>query len=104
MLKYKNYEVEFVINEYQVGGGMAIQMMDVHDGMPIAICTVNIKEVDLAEDEVLIKNYSENEGMLEWFKENGFVKEVVDYVDKNFVTIPKVKLNMEEIEKYTSSF
>ena len=39
-----------------------LQLMDIDDGMPVATATVNTEQV-LANNEVLIKDYSENEGL-----------------------------------------
>lgn len=39
--------------------------MMVFEGEPIATATTNIPEADVADDEVIIKNWSENKGILE---------------------------------------
>jgi len=46
-------------------GRLAIRAIDCDTGEPIATLTVNVPEIELAEDEVLIKDYAENEGALE---------------------------------------
>ncbi|MDI6789932.1 MAG: hypothetical protein QME44_04485 [Thermodesulfobacteriota bacterium] len=38
---------------------------------PEAKATVNVPEAELSEDEIIIKDWSENEGMLEFFLDNG---------------------------------
>ena len=49
---------------YYSNGRLAIEAVDCDTGEPVACLTVNIPEVFLAPDEVLIKDYSENEGAL----------------------------------------
>ena len=44
---------------------IALILEDVNDGEQVAVATTNIPEVPLKEKEVLIKNYSENEGILD---------------------------------------
>lgn len=45
-------------------GRLAIRAIDCDTGEPIATLTVNLPDVPLAPDEVLIKDYGENEGAL----------------------------------------
>jgi hypothetical protein len=55
-------ELTLVSGRYQ-NGRLAIRAVN-RDGEPIATLTVNLPEVQLSEDEVLIKDWSENEGAL----------------------------------------
>lgn len=43
----------------------AIKLIDSEDGMPVLTATVNLPDEDINEDEVLIKSWSENEGIEE---------------------------------------
>jgi len=45
-------------------GRLAIKAVNCDTDEPVACLTVNIPEIPLAPDEVLIKDYSENEGAL----------------------------------------
>ena len=49
-------------------------------------------EVALEADEVLIKDYSENEGMTEFLEREGIVKRTGRVVGSGYVTIPVCKL------------
>jgi outer membrane lipoprotein-sorting protein len=84
-----NYQVNVVKNEYR-NGGTAIQLVDAEDGMPFATATIWIE--GLAKDEVAIKDYSENAGMLAFLLENGIVENPSRIVDNGFVNIPVCKL------------
>jgi hypothetical protein len=53
---------------------------------------VNMPAVVLEKDEVIIKNYSENEGVLEFLIENGIVSKPLRTVESGWVTCPVVKL------------
>lgn len=53
-------------HRYQ-NGRVALQLVTHDDGFPepVATATVNIPEWDLEADEVIIKDYSENQGILD---------------------------------------
>lgn len=63
-VKFKDWNCKLRFRKYQ-NGRTAIELVDAINGEPIAMATVNIPECALEEDEVIIKNYSENEGMLD---------------------------------------
>lgn len=43
---------------------IALPLYDAANDEPVAVATVNMPELSLAADEVVIKDYSENEGIL----------------------------------------
>ncbi len=67
--KYDIYNVEIKAGQYE-GGRLALTLFDTEDGIPVAIVTVNVPSVDLEKDEIIIKDYSENEGVLKFMKDN----------------------------------
>lgn len=52
----------------------AIELVD-SMGLPYAKATVNIPEAELEDDEVLIKNWSENEGISEMLQSEGITED-----------------------------
>lgn len=62
------------------------------DGEPYATATMNVPEVNLAENEVLIKNYSENRGVLEALTEAGIIENTGRSAVSGFVTAPICRL------------
>ena len=60
-----------------------------------AIATVNMPEVDLKPNEVLIKNYSENEGVLQFLVDNNIVVPTGKIVETGYVKLPICILNPE---------
>ena len=70
----------------------ALQLTDAEDGSPIATATINVPEADIADDEVIVKDYSENEGMLDALTKAGVVSDPVGYVNSGFITAPVCKL------------
>jgi hypothetical protein len=81
----------FVRRESYPDGSVRIQLYDSSDGTPYATATSIIQEI-LEPGEVAIKDWSENEGMLNFLVENRFVKPPHRYSDQGFVKVPICKL------------
>jgi hypothetical protein len=94
-VKFKEWNCVAVFEKYR-NGRTAIQLMDAEDGSPIATATVNLPDFPLAEDRVAIKDYSENEGMLDALVEAGIVEELGLHAETGFVTVPICKLLVGE--------
>jgi hypothetical protein len=88
---HAEYNVDIRRKRYS-NGRLALEIIDVEDGCPVMMATVNIPEANLKPDEVIIKNYSENEGVLEFLIENGIVSEPVRHISSGWVTCPIVKI------------
>ena len=69
----------------------AIQL-NTMDGEPMAIATVNVAADVPAKNCVFVKDYSENEGMLQWLIENGIVRKTGKVVKCGFVMVPEAEL------------
>lgn len=89
--QYETYDVRLKFGRYH-NRRTAIEIIDLEDGCPVMMATVNLPDVSLSADEVIIKNYSENEGVLEFLIENGIVSAPVRSVSSGWVTCPVVKL------------
>jgi hypothetical protein len=93
-IQFKEWTCHIVFGEYQFGKNVSMQLVDVRDGLPVATATVN-PEIALDKDLVCIKDYSENEGMLNTLKEAGIVSEPIDYIQMGFVRVPVCRLLVE---------
>ena len=76
------------------GGATAIYLVDTADGEPVATATVNVEGVSekLPASEVLIKDYSENEGMMDALIAAGLVRDTGRRVPTGYVTVPVARL------------
>ena len=88
-LNFNGFDCVIETLEYR-NGGTAIELSEAKTGEPIAIATVWVE--GLKEDEVAIKDYSENSGMLLALVANGIVTAPHREVNSGFVTIPICKL------------
>lgn len=68
---FNNTECSVLFNEYE-NGNIAILLMD--GGTRYAIATINDPELELEGDQVLIKDYSENIGMVKALQEAEIVQ------------------------------
>jgi hypothetical protein len=73
-------------------GRPALVLNDPRDGEQIAVATVNLPDVPAGPNEVFIKDYSENAGMLAALEAAGVVRATGDVARSGFVTIPRCEL------------
>jgi hypothetical protein len=92
----QTYSVTVKLGKY-ANGRTLIQILDFEDGSLYATATVNIDDVLLADNEVLIKDYSENEGMLDFLTKNNIVTPTPNGVQSGFVWVPVAILNDESV-------
>lgn len=87
---FKNWQPQ--LHKYS-NGRIAIEYISETEGYPEEECraTVNLPYKHCEPDECFIKNYSENEGLLECMQSAGHVEPVIEYITTGFVKVPKVK-------------
>jgi hypothetical protein len=73
-----------------------IQLHESLTGIPYKIATGNIPALASIDGYVAIKNYSENEGMLEFLIQNDIVDIPVTYVKEDHISFPICKLIYHE--------
>jgi len=84
VVKFLGEELTPVIGEY-ANGQTSIQLID-QDGMPFMTASV-AHDVNIDDDCVIIKNYSENEGILQALIEAGIIEKPFCEIPVNFVTL-----------------
>ncbi len=90
--KFKDYEGNLVPRKYP-NGRLAIEFVD-DDGGCITVCSINLPNEDLDEGQIFIKDWSENEGMLEALLEAGVVIFTGERVPSGYVQAPKCRLSV----------
>lgn len=76
----------------------ALQLVERETQEPWARATVNVPDEPLESDEAFIKDYSENEGMLDALVEAGLARPTGRVVYQGHVQIPVVKLLLAPAE------
>jgi hypothetical protein len=87
----ETYDVTLKFGKYS-NGRTAIELIDCEDGFPLMTATVNLPDAEIQDDEVIIKNYSENEGVLEFLIKNEIVSPPTRTIPTGWVTCQVVKL------------
>jgi hypothetical protein len=73
VVRFAEWECWVLLERYE-NGRAALRLVDVADHSPVARATVNRPDVLLGEDEVLIKDYSENAGILDALERAGVLQ------------------------------
>jgi hypothetical protein len=70
----------------------AIELINAKNGEPVLVATINVPEINIGVDEVIIKNYSENEGVLESLIKAKIISNPLRTIQTGFITAPICKL------------
>ena len=73
-LTYKGWDVEAHLFHDDILNINQVWLINPWDDSLVAVCGLNMN-IDLEDDEILIKNYHENKGMSIWMYENGIIKD-----------------------------
>ena len=100
----KTYQLKTNYSEYTViltggsyaNGRKAIRILDAEDGIPVMTATVNVPDEHIEPDEVIIKNYSENEGCLPFLITNGVVSPVKRWAGHGMAVV-KLLIDVDDI-------
>lgn len=92
--------VSIVKTEYQSPKNIALlAVMETEAGRePFGMITVNVQK-ELKPGRVAIKDWSENEGLLDVLVEEGIISEPLAYIPSGFVDIPVCRLLATDLEE-----
>ncbi len=98
--KRETYSLTTALSKYEVylsfgvyrNGRTSIELLDANDGCPVMVATVNIDDVTLSGNEIIIKDYSENEGVLDFLIQNKITSRPKRWISTGWVTCPVVDL------------
>jgi len=94
LVTFQGIECCVYISTYvQSIGRTAMYLVDNLDGCPMGRVTMNIPDIELEADEVIVKNYAENEGMLEAILKVNLVQKPHRYVSNGYVDVPVCRLS-----------
>lgn len=93
-IKFKDWNCILTKEMYQNNQRVALVLIHETEGDVVAYATVNVPEYPMNNDEVLIKDYSENEGMLQTLVDAGVISEPTGTIQHGFVILYVCKLLM----------
>ena len=94
-INFKGTECTVVFTNYASNGNNAITLYEKETGDPFASASTNI-DITLPYHNVAIKNWSENEGMLEVLQAAGIVGSPIMQYPSGMVQIPVCKILKRE--------
>lgn len=93
-VRFKRWDCVMEFGQYS-NSRVAIKLIDANNGEPVAVATINLPDEPLGKDEIFIKDYSENTGMVNALYNAGVISNPIGYSYSSFVIIPKCKLLIE---------
>lgn len=78
--------------QHYANGRVCLILMDDETGEQVACATVNLPEHDLQANEIIVKTWSENEGMLEFLVRNHIAGDTGRDISTGFVKARVCKL------------
>lgn len=94
--KYGEYNIRLIMDKYNDGNNYRIELYSDTEG-PIAIATTNFPG-SLLSNDVAIRNYSENEGLLDWLLSVNIIAPPHRYIRSGYVSYPICKLLVDPKE------
>lgn len=91
IIEFRGFKCTLEKTQYE-NKRVALMLNDAEDGQKVTTCTVNLPEQECKEDEVFIKTYSENYGLLNILVEEGIVAPPHNFINSGFVVLPVCKL------------
>lgn len=91
---FRGYNCVVRLRQYP-NGRHALELVEQGTGQPVAVASVNLPDAPMTDEEVAIKNWSENEGILKVLIEAGIVSEPVRLMPTGYVYAHICKLNQE---------
>lgn len=79
---------------YAGNGATALQLLDLYDDSPVMTVTANVPGISehLPENEVLVKDFSENTGIMEVLVDAGYLEPTGNDVPSGFVILTGARL------------
>lgn len=97
-VNFKGHNCVIKSSKYTNNDNLALVLLDNESGELIAHVTVN-SDKKFPSDVAILKDYSENEGLLDVIIESGLIVEVLGSVPLGYVTAPVVKFKLDGIEE-----
>lgn len=97
VVKFGGYNCTLVIRPYN-SGRVYMQLIDKEDGMPVARVSLDMDPVPVNKHSILLKSYSENEGIYEALLAAGIIRPVLKMYQVGFSEAHYCEFNFESLE------
>lgn len=93
IVDFKNTGYTVQIKRYTDNNRIAIILINPEEPQfDVIVCTINMPSIALNDNIVIIKNYTENEGILDALIKHKVVSEPIGFVQTGFVQSPMCKV------------
>jgi hypothetical protein len=96
-VRFKEWDCRLEVSRYSNGRLALLLVEDRKDGESVAVASVNLPFDYLGNNEVFIKDYSENEGMLNALNAAGIIEVTGERVWSGFAQVDKVRVIHPEL-------
>jgi hypothetical protein len=93
-VRFKDWDCLVVKRWYQNNHRRALVLVDKENGSPIATASVNLPDIMVPPEHVLIKSYSENEGMYEALLKADIIEPSIQTIPTGYVDVYLCKLKI----------
>ena len=93
VVRFQDWNCYIVMEQYSDGEGLSLRLVDPHDMSSVARATINVPGIVLEPNEILIKDYSENMGMLQALVSAGLVTDTGQVAHSEFAELPIVTVS-----------
>ncbi len=90
-VRFQSFNCIVEVLEY-TNGRKALELIDAKTGELVLVATTNLPHAQMDADEVAIKNYSENEGVLDVLIKAQIISQPQRYEQNGYITAPICKL------------
>ena len=97
IMKIKSFGETYDVFVSQSGSGKDTQYIFLTSDTFEPFCKINIPYLGESDTIIAVKNYSENEGLLEQLEKAGVIVEKLGEVESGFVKIPLVRIDKEKL-------
>ncbi len=95
MIRFRGWDCVLQRGRYR-NGRTVLRLVGAEDGDPVATATVDLPDRGLADDEVAIKSYGENAGLLDALTAAGVVEPTGRVVVSGLVALPVCRVLVKE--------
>lgn len=98
-VKFNGFDCNVKFSIYTNNNATGILLVDDDEDL-VTVASVNVDEEEILPDEVAIKDYSENKGIVDVLVDAGVIdKDSVRFIPSLFVIVPVFKLSDEAFEE-----
>lgn len=99
-MKYKLHNTIVNVSIAKYGNRRPAILIKDEEGLPYMTATINVSNYECPIEDVVIKNYSENEGIYEWLVERNIILPAYGELSlPHGIHVPICELNGEEVWK-----